>query len=122
MDLESHYCSSSCEFNSPGLQRFIERYRKTVEHEHKHSIEAHTVQLQGVNQMQAMQSRQVMMMKHRNVANILDVMGLTYNVCCFPGRLVNIEICGVRYCYVRGVELVWGICYCLSLLWCWLLV
>ncbi len=91
MDLESHYCSSGCEFNSPGLQKFIERYRKTVEHEHKHSIEAHTVQLQGVNQMQAMQSRQVMMMKHRNVANILDVMGLTYNVCCFPGRLVNMR-------------------------------
>lgn len=91
MDLESHYCSSECEFNSPGLQRFIERYRKTVEHEHKHSIEAHTAQLQGVNQMQAMQSRQVMMMKHRNVANILDVMELTYNLCCFPGRLVNMR-------------------------------
>jgi len=91
MDLESHYCSSECEFNSPGLQRFIERYRKTVEHEHKHSIETHTVQLQGVNQMQAMQSRQVMMMKHRNVANILDVMELTYNVCCFPGRVVNMR-------------------------------
>lgn len=89
MDLESHY-THDCEFCSsgPGLPKFIERYRKTVEHDHRHLIDQNRSQLQGFNQMQSMQSRQVMMMKSRNPSDILDVLALSYQACCFTGRLV----------------------------------
>ena len=89
MDLQSHYdhecvyCSSG-----PGLPKFIERYRKTVEHDHRRWIDQHRVQLQGVNQMQSIQSRQVMMMKSRNPADIVDIIALSYHACCYPGRFV----------------------------------
>jgi hypothetical protein len=90
MDLPSHY-DTQCEFTStcPGLSKFIERYRKTVEYEHRQYIDQHRSQLQGVNQMQSMQSRQFMMIKSRNAADIVDVMALSYNACCFTGRFVS---------------------------------
>lgn len=89
MDLPSHY-THDCDFTSsgPGLPKFIERYRKTVEHDHRRMIDQNRSQLQGFNQMQSMQSRQVMMMKSRNASDILDVMALSYQACCFTGRLV----------------------------------
>jgi hypothetical protein len=90
MDTASHN-DNECEFSSscPGLSKFIERYRKTVEYEHRHYIDQHRSQIQGVNQMQSMQSRQVMMMKSRNAADIVDVIALSYNACCFTGRFVS---------------------------------
>jgi len=89
MDLASHY-NHDCDFTSsgPGLPKFIERYRKTVEHDHRHLIDQNRSQLQGFNQMQSMQSRQVMMMKSRNASDILDVVALSYQACCFTGRLI----------------------------------
>jgi len=89
MDLPSHY-DTECDFGSsgPGLTNFIERYRKTVEHDHRHQIDQHRSQLQGMNQMLSMQSRQVMMIKSRNASDIVDVMALSYHACCFTGRFV----------------------------------
>lgn len=89
MDLQSHY-DAECDFTKlgSGLPTFIERYRKTVEHDHRYWIDQNRAQLQGFNQMQSMQSRQVMMMKSRNASDILDVLALTYHACCFTGRFV----------------------------------
>ena len=90
MDLQSHY-DAECEFTAscPGLATFIERYRKTVEHDHRYLIDTNRSQIQGVTQMQSIQSRQVMMVKSRNAADIVDVIALSYNACCFTGRFVD---------------------------------
>ena len=90
LDIRTHY-ATECEYSTvgPGLAKFIERYRKTVEYDHRTLLDQHRNQIHGLNQIQHVQSRQIMMMKTKNASDIVDVMALSYHVCCFPGRFIN---------------------------------
>lgn len=83
MDLERHD-AHECEFRG-GLGALVERFRQG-DARAGHILQQHHMQIGATSQMLAMHARQLMMVRGRNAADVLDVARLAYEASLFPGR------------------------------------
>lgn len=86
-DLEHHNCNE-CEFRAE-MGRLVNVIRE------KTLNQAETIaRLQGtrVNQAVNSQTRQLLMVRGRNAGNIFDVLAMSYEAVCFPGRFAATKV------------------------------
>jgi len=79
-----HHNTHHCEFRQ-GLGKLVERVRQG-DAKAGHVLQQHHMQIYATSQMLSLHSRQLMMMRGRNVGNVWDVLRLGYEVSLFPGR------------------------------------
>jgi len=82
-DVRDHE-TNCCEFRG-GLGNLVERVRQG-DAKALHVLQQHHMQIFATSQMLSLHSRQLMMMRGRNVGDVGDVAALAYEVTLFPGR------------------------------------
>ena len=81
MDLENHD-KNECEFRNE-MGRLVDAIRlKTL----NQAEEIARLQSTRVNQAVNLHTRRMLMIRGRNAGNVFDVLAMTYEACCFPGR------------------------------------
>ncbi len=81
-DLE-HHDNNECEFRN-GMGRLVNAIREKT---HNQNQTIARMQDTTVNQVVNRHTRQLQMLKGRNAGNIFDVLAMSYEAVCFPGRL-----------------------------------